>query len=267
MIDAYTKFLWYGIIKSKKKAEVFKALQKIIKKTGQFSRVISDGELSYCGPWFHKKSIYYHSLSLSKHPSFVENAQRTLKQRLYSYLRLNHTKNWPRVIKGNENPKFHYFAIHLIIMFSFTEVIDSINESSHKGIWGQTPTYAEKEENQLALELLRRKFQPTEGFLSKKEQENLEKEFFSKKKNQLLAPGRYCLADVEFSKNISKGHSPKRSQIFAIHSIDFSQEPILFTLESITDHKVVPIKVRKIDHFCKLLSQIQSHFLFQYYRE
>ena len=101
LIDAYTKFLWFGIIKSKKKQEVFKALQKIIKKSGQFSRVISDGELSYCGSWFQKRSIYYHSLPLSKHPSFVENAQRTLKQRLYSYLRLNHTKNWPRIIKGD----------------------------------------------------------------------------------------------------------------------------------------------------------------------
>ena len=127
-------------------------------------------------------------------------------------------------------------------------MIDSINESSHKGIWGEKPVDAEKEENQLTLELLRRKFQPTDGLLSQKEQEHLKNKFFSKRKNQLLAPGRYCMADVEFSKNISKGHTPKRSQIFAVHSIDFTQEPILFTLESISDHTIIPIKVYQAYH-------------------
>ena len=67
LIDAYTKFLWFGLLKSKKKTEVFGALNKIIKQSGQFSRVISDGELSFCLSWFQERNIYYHSVPLSKH--------------------------------------------------------------------------------------------------------------------------------------------------------------------------------------------------------
>lgn len=100
LTDAYTKFLWFALIKSKKKEEIFNALKKIIEKSGSFDRIISDGELRFCYSWFHKRNIFYHSVQLSKHPSFVEVSQRTLKQRIYSNLRLNHSKNWPKIIKG-----------------------------------------------------------------------------------------------------------------------------------------------------------------------
>ena len=123
-------------------------------------------------------------------------------------------------------------------------MIDSINSSAHSGAFGLKPSEVDSSlEGEIELELLRRKLKP-ESTLSTEEQRNLERNFFSKKKNQLLKVGRYCLADALLSKPyLSKGHTPKRSLICKVHSIDFTSEPILFTLETAFGGKVLPVKV------------------------
>lgn len=125
-------------------------------------------------------------------------------------------------------------------------MIDSINSSAHSGAFGLKPSEVDSSiEGQIELELLRRKLKP-ESTLSIEEQKALERDFFSKKKNQLLKIGRYCLADALFSKKyLSKGHTPKRSLICKVHGIDFTSKPILFTLETAFGGKVLPIKVMK----------------------
>ena len=131
LIDCKTRKLWFSLLKSKKKPEVEKGLQEIISKTGFFERASSDGELRFTAEWWRKRNTFYRYLSRARHPrylakfhitsilvinlnilSFVESAQRGLKQRLYSYLRLNHTKDWVSAIET---------------------IIDSINSSAHSG--------------------------------------------------------------------------------------------------------------------------------------
>ena len=100
LIDCFTKFLFYSILKSKKKSEILKALKKIIAKSGSFDSIKSDNELSFCKEILKPENIFFETVPKGKHASIVESAQRTLKQRVFSYLRLNHTKNWPKIIKG-----------------------------------------------------------------------------------------------------------------------------------------------------------------------
>ena len=44
LIDCNSRFLWYHPIKSKKKDQVFAALDAILKQSGSFQRVVSDGK-------------------------------------------------------------------------------------------------------------------------------------------------------------------------------------------------------------------------------
>ena len=87
-------------MKSKKKSEILRALKKILSQCGRFDAIKSDGELSYCKEILNPENIFFETVPKGKHASIVESAQRTLKQRVFSYLRLNHTKNWPKIIKG-----------------------------------------------------------------------------------------------------------------------------------------------------------------------
>lgn len=140
---------------------------------------------------------------------------------------------------------------------NISEVVDSINGSPHSGIYGLLPKDIDSStEGEFTLELLRRKFAPNDHFLSTVEQQKLEEEFHSNPKNKLLKVGRYCLADVRFSSNLSKGFTPKRSVICKIKAIDFRQKPVLFTLETAFDKKILPIKVRP---FCFLFDFINTY--------
>ena len=100
LIDCFTKYLWYCNIKSKLKPEVLKALKQIISQSGPFARSLSDGELIYTNDFWESKNTYYHALKKTQHPSFIEVAQRSIKQRIYSYLRQAHSSDWTKVIKG-----------------------------------------------------------------------------------------------------------------------------------------------------------------------
>ena len=122
--------------------------------------------------------------------------------------------------------------------------MNSINDSSHKGIYGLHPKDVDgRGQGEFTLELLRRRFAPTDHLLSKEEQKKLENDFLSKPKNKLLRIGNYCLADVDFSSKFSKGTTPKRALVCIIKAIDFTQNPVLFELETAIDHKTLPIKV------------------------
>ena len=99
-------------------------------------------------------------------------------------------------------------------------------------------------QGEFTLELLRRKFAPTDHLLSKEEQGKLKQEFFSKPNNRLLKVGRYCLASVNFSTKFIKGYMPKAGLVCVVKAIDFTQRPVLFELETAFDHKTIPIKVR-----------------------
>ena len=46
LIDCNSRFLWYHPLKSKKKDQVHAALDAILKKSGSFERVVSDGMYS-----------------------------------------------------------------------------------------------------------------------------------------------------------------------------------------------------------------------------
>ena len=72
LVDCYTRFTWYSLIKSKKKSEVLSALEKITKKTGQFQNSSSDLELQYTKTLWQEKGTFYHSLSKGKHAVFAE---------------------------------------------------------------------------------------------------------------------------------------------------------------------------------------------------
>ena len=68
LTDAYTKFLWYALIKTKKKEEIYHALEKILKESGPFDKIISDREFRFYSSWFQERNICYHAVELSKHP-------------------------------------------------------------------------------------------------------------------------------------------------------------------------------------------------------
>ena len=68
--DAFTRFIWVGLLKSKKKTEVLKTLKQLIEKTGKFSRSISDSELRYTSEFWHKQQTYYHNLGIDQCPEF-----------------------------------------------------------------------------------------------------------------------------------------------------------------------------------------------------
>ena len=132
---------------------------------------------------------------------------------------------------------------------TFAEVVESINKSPHKGLYGLVPEEIDSSvQGEFTLELLRRKFAPTDHLLSKEEQEKLKQEFFSKPNNRLLKVGRYCLASVNFSTKFIKGYMPKAGLVCVIKAIDFTQRPVLFELETAFDHKTLPIKVRICIH-------------------
>ena len=124
-------------------------------------------------------------------------------------------------------------------------MVESINKSPHKGLYGLVPEEIDSSvQGEFTLELLRRKFAPTDHLLSKEEQGKLKQEFFSKPNNRLLKVGRYCLASVNFSTKFIKGYMPKAGLVCVVKAIDFTQRPVLFELETAFDHKTIPIKVR-----------------------
>ena len=132
LVDCFTRFTWYSLIKSKSRVAVVAALKKITQKTGQFQTSSSDLELHSTKSFWSSVGTSYHSVPKSKHPAFAEVisklsfirifqkfvhyfqvAQRTIKTRLYSALRQNHTTDWIRYLKI---------------------CVDSINASPHKGM-------------------------------------------------------------------------------------------------------------------------------------
>ena len=119
LIDCNSRFLYFSFLKNKKKNSVINGLQKILRISGNFQEISSDGELAFLRPFLKKQNIYFYPKAKG-HPryfllcicmkcmfywfffsfSFAENAQRTLKYHLYMALRLNKTKNWPAHLKG-----------------------------------------------------------------------------------------------------------------------------------------------------------------------
>lgn len=69
-----------------------------------------------------------------------------------------------------------------------------------------TPAVADRGlEGVLAVQLAREKYGPKYEIFSKKQQEEKRQNFISKKANALYLPGRYCMADISFSRKILKG--------------------------------------------------------------
>ena len=123
----------------------------------------------------------------------------------------------------------------------------------------------------MAIRLARQKFGKTDGILSEESQLQYKKEFYSDSKNKLFKIGQFVLADIAISKNLRKGHNLKRSEICEISDIDWSARPVLFTLQSFSEKRILPIKFyreqlkvlignpKKLDqHFQKILAQRES---------
>ena len=72
LVDCYTRYTWYSLIKSKKKSDVVLALKKITQKTGQFQTSASDLELQFTKSFWSSVGTSYHSVPKSKHPAFAE---------------------------------------------------------------------------------------------------------------------------------------------------------------------------------------------------
>ena len=72
LVDCYTRFTWYSLIKNKTKGEVLSALKIITKKSGVFQNSASDLELNYTKPFWEKSGSSYFSFKKSKHAVFAE---------------------------------------------------------------------------------------------------------------------------------------------------------------------------------------------------
>ena len=147
-------------------------------------------------------------------------SQRTLKTRLYSVLRQNHTSNWPKYIQSEQLK----FSSQCIVFYSFTfaGVVDSINSSPHKNLYGLLPSTVESDAGELTLKLAREKYGKPSGLLSDSEEKDYEKEFYSKKENKYFKKNHFVLADVSLSKKLLKGHNLKRGLITKIIGNDYS---------------------------------------------
>ena len=124
----------------------------------------------------------------------------------------------------------------------FLDIINSINKSPNKGIHGLIPFEVDKGiDGVLAIKLAQQKFGET-YLLSKNEQLKYKKEFYSHPQNKLLKIGQFVLVDISISKRIRKGHTLNRGQICRIKDIDWSARPVLFTLQSYSEKKILPIR-------------------------
>ena len=91
LIDCNSRYLWFHKLKSKKKEQVISGLDAILKQSGTFERIVSDGktlmtlfrlincnfksvigELAFTRSYFTAKSVYYHALHKNQHASFIE---------------------------------------------------------------------------------------------------------------------------------------------------------------------------------------------------
>ena len=110
-----------------------------------------------------------------------------------------------------------------------SDILDSINGSRHKGIYGLTPKEADDGlGGQLAVQNLQEKFGKKHLFYDKTESKKREEAFFSKDSNALYHPGRFCLVDLDFARDFQKGHKPKRAAICRITKVDFSGVKLIF---------------------------------------
>ena len=123
----------------------------------------------------------------------------------------------------------------------------------------------------MAIRLAREKFGKTDSILSEESQLQYKKDFYSDSKNKLFKIGQFVLADIAISKNLRKGHNLKRAEIAQIRDIDWSARPVLFTLQSFSEKRILPIKFyreqlkvlignpKKLDHrFQSILGQRES---------
>ena len=137
-------------------------------------------------------------------------AQRTIKARLYSYLRQNHTSKWSKAIDG---------------------IISALNDSRHSGIYGLLPSQVDKPiSGDILLKTAQDRFGSPQSGLSEQEQKEYKDEFYSNSENhKYYRPGQIVLADIAFSKKILKGHNLKRGVLCKILKLDFTQKYFGYT--------------------------------------
>ena len=135
---------------------------------------------------------------------FFQVAQRTIKTRLYSYLRQNHTSKWTTAIGG---------------------IISSLNTSRHSGIYGLLPSEVDKPiSGDILLRTARDEFGSSQGLLTSQQQKEYKNQFYSNSLNKkYYIPGQIVLTDIAFSTNFRKGHNLKRGLLCKIVKLDFSQ--------------------------------------------
>ena len=123
-----------------------------------------------------------------------------------------------------------------------TGIVDSINASPHKGIYGLLPKVCyflthhinwkielfwnwishshakdvDSEDGQFTLRLAKEKFAPKDLLLNEEDSNSFRKEFFSKKENKYFSKNRLVLADLNISNKLNKGYQMKRGLICRI---------------------------------------------------
>ena len=105
------RYVWAEPIRSKSKDDYIRAFDILLKKTGKWEEISSDGELGFLEDYFAHKSIVL-STKPGRHCSLVENAIGRIKRRLYAQMLFQKNSKWTTML---------------------TSAIKNINQSNIKG--------------------------------------------------------------------------------------------------------------------------------------
>lgn len=102
-------------IKTKSRKELIPNITKLLKVTGKFVTLASDGEAEYLRPYFNEMNISLRTAPRGKHMNLIENSIRVVKRKIFFYLRSVKTTKWtdffPRalqLINNHQNPALGY---------------------------------------------------------------------------------------------------------------------------------------------------------------
>ena len=128
-IDILSRKLWVRPLKSKTAKEVLSAMKEILREISplQIKKVRADAGSEFVNKWFKKymqdKGIYFFSTGNPPKANYVERVQRTLKEKLYRFMR--HKRTY-RYIDDLQN------------------IVGSYNSTPHRSLGGISPDQVNK---------------------------------------------------------------------------------------------------------------------------
>ena len=100
VIDVYTLFLWTYPLRDKTSQTVIQHMQTVFNSVGKPNTVNSDagGEFLGMKAFFLQQDVYFHIKTPPLKCAYVENAILHIKRKMYLWMRINESKNWPSIV-------------------------------------------------------------------------------------------------------------------------------------------------------------------------